>query len=1428
MSNDSLTELLASYVPRLIQKRVSADKSPIESPVAEDIQASALFADISGFTTLAERLAERGPGGVEALARILNEYFGQLIDIVHEYGGDVVKFAGDAVIAVWPIVSDLPAAEIKDQDGTPLASLPQGRADPVSRADQWQWTMRAAECAVKIRERLTNYKAEDENLYLKLAISAGGISTAHVGGVFNRWEFLLTGMPLVELGIANNLAKAGEILITPSAWRLIRHDSVGEPIEFELKEAIAQGGRLDGLNKPSSIFSTYSPLSIPDDAEGSLRAYIPGAIINRLTAGQGAWIAELRRVTVLFINLPDFNQDTDLGTGQAVARAIQRSVYRYEGSVNKINVDDKGITVVAALGLPPFSHEDDPTRGVEAALMVRRELNAMGVRTYIGIATGRIFCGSIGNNSRREYTIIGNSVNLSARLMGAAERLSAEYTREAIPILCDRITYDSAKESVEFESLPPQLVKGRSEAVEVFHPIERKKSVIRPKTELIGRQEEKALIANALQELQRGAASQAMIFHGEAGIGKSRLAEELIRQANLLGVKTFLGGGDSIEKNNPYFAWRAVFNQLFGIEDVLSRAEPVEMDHEAVQAVVLSKLQEVDPDLVRYAPLLNVVLPVALPENELTSAMAGEVRGGNLRELLVRLLNHEAARSGLLVAIEDLHWLDSASWALLYDVHQKVRPLLLAVNTRPLTLAVPKEFRQIAEAKETRFIKLDAMLLDDVESLVCQRLGVKSVPPEIGRLIRDKSEGHPFFAEELAFALRDSGVIVIQDEECRVSAGFTNVETLSLPDNLQAAITSRIDSLTPSQQMALKVASIIGRIFAMRVLEAIHPIEADKPLLPENLDTLTRMSLTLIESKEPDLSYIFKHAVTQEVAYNLMLYAQRRQLHQAMAGWIERSYEREIASYYPLLAYHWMQAADDPEPAMRARVIRKAADYLEKAGDQSLNNYANAEAIQFFSDLLRFRDDVKPSRLQLGQWYRKLGMAHLGLGQLDEAKQNFLKALSSLGQRVPVSGVGMIGSLLWELARQASHRALPGLHRGRVTDPHTEAIRLEIVQILQEYATVLFLIGDPNPLPMFHSVVTGLNTAESIRDTAELAYMYAQSAAICGFIPLRGQARYYTEQWRVLNERFHNRNYFVSSVIARATVESGIGAWKELQVSLEEVIAICTSLGNDRQAGEAMSILTTNAVMEGNVRLVEQYNARLLKNAKRRNNPVQVIWHHEWAISTALRLGKLEEALEYVERALKVMEVTPVGAMEEFNIHALRLDSLWRTGQQETALNEAKILLEKAARMQVVDCGVYIGFSHFMGVIFLGLEQAHLENRSQEEKDELMKCGRLCVKILKSFARVFTVGEPAEYTYTGWVEWYAGRKEKAYHAWRTACRKAGAFPMNYEAGMSYLALGNHLPAEDPERASSFDEAKEAFKRGGFEYWVDVVQKDQQS
>ena len=1408
MSNTALTELLASYVPKLIQNRVAANPSPIESPVAEEMQAAILFADISGFTILTEHLAERGPSGVETLARILNEYFGQLIDIIHDYGGDVVKFAGDAVIAVWPIVADDIAA-----GGT-------GAAVPISRADQWQWTMRAAECAISVRERLSNYKVEDASLYLKLAVSTGSITAVHVGGVFSRWEFLLAGNPLVELGIANTLAKAGEILVTPSAWRLIRNDSIADFVEFELKDAIAQGGRLDRLNKPSSVSTTYRRIQIPEGADNSLRAYIPGAIINRLSAGQSSWIAELRRVSVLFINLPDIDQTTKLENSQNVARLIQRAIYRYEGSINKINVDDKGITIVAALGLPPFSHEDDPARAVQAALMIRKELTQQNVRSHIGITTGRIFCGSVGNESRREYTIIGHAVNLSARLMGAAGRMEKLIEKYGVPILCDRLTFDSAKDAVEFEAVPPQHVKGRAEPVEVFHPLDLKKSVIRPKTELIGRQDEKALLANALQEFSRGEPQQTVVLLGEAGIGKSRLFEDLVRQAESLDANLFRGGGDAIEKNNPYYAWRPVFNKVFGIEELVAKADYSEETSNSIRGCVTAKLTEMDPDLARYAPLLDVLLPIQIPDNELTSAMTGEIRGSNIRELLASLLSFEARKRPIVLVIEDLHWFDSASWALLSDVQQKVRPILLALNTRPLADPAPAQFRQILEAQEARLIRLEAMKLDDVEALVCQRLGVKSVPPMIGRMIREKSEGHPFFAEELAYALRDSGVLIIENQECRLYSRLVNFEDLTLPDTLQAAITNRIDSLGPSQQLTLKVASVIGRIFAFRVLQAIHPIESDKPALRDYMENLTRLSLTLVDAEAPDLAYIFKHAVTQEVAYNLMLFSQRRQLHQAVAEWIEESNKNNIESFYSLLAYHWAQAAEMPDSLRNHLAIRKATEYLEKAGEQAMNNYANQEAVQFYTQALEWdsqlpkpenKQAIRDRKVRRARWYSRIGLAHYGLGSLPDCDRNVREALRLLESQIPSSNLQLALGLIPQFIRQVFHRYNPVRYSNLIKNEKERDIAIEVARLYESMTRVYFYSNET--LPIIYTALRFLNEAERTGTTPELATAYSSLAVLAGFAQWHSLAEAYVERGLAVARKVNDPSNIITVNVVTSLYKIAVGKWAEVRASAMQAKLLCEQLGDYRQWGDSVDLLAESALIEGDLEYSKHVEEMLLEDARRRRNPLQQCWGLFGYSAISIRRGDVAKAIPMLEEALQILEELPNFA-SSVNTNAQLALAHRRLGNDEIALAFAARVLELNSDRSPTVYSLDIGFSAVAQVYFELWEKAlqHANNTANVEQFKQL-AGR-AIKLLRGFKNIFPIGQAYLAYYEGWQHSLMDRPSLAIRSWQKGLDAAKKYNVLYEEGLISVRLGNALKDSPDEQRQHFERAIEIFEQMG--------------
>ncbi|HEX8202921.1 MAG TPA: adenylate/guanylate cyclase domain-containing protein, partial [Isosphaeraceae bacterium] len=462
-------ETLAPYVPALVLRRLAAEPAMIARQVR--VPAAVLFTDISGFTKLTERLARGGPGGAETLSVLLNVYFEQLIARIAAHGGDVAKLAGDALIALWPAEAGETPAEM---------------------------TLRAAQCGLAVHETLRDYEvAEGVCLSTKAGIACGEVVAMQVGGVLNRWELLLAGAPLVQMGVAEKQAEPGDVVLAPEAWDLVRDACTGTDIEHGCV-------RLEAIRRPIAPRPIEVPTP-PEEAEAALLGYIPGAIRARLVAGQTEWLGELRRITVLFVNLPDLNPaDRQAGPGvlertQEVVRALQAALYAYEGSVNKLSVDEKGTTLVAALGLPPLAHEDDAIRGVQAALAMRAGLRELGVRCAIGVATGRVYCGEIGGAARREYTIIGDVVNLAARLMQKA----GEGETGADGVLCDAATFQAAWTRLAFVPLPPVRLKGKADPVPVFRP-EGRAAPEAGREPIVGRAPERTLLAERLDALGAG------------------------------------------------------------------------------------------------------------------------------------------------------------------------------------------------------------------------------------------------------------------------------------------------------------------------------------------------------------------------------------------------------------------------------------------------------------------------------------------------------------------------------------------------------------------------------------------------------------------------------------------------------------------------------------------------------------------------------------------------------------------------------------------------------------------------------------------------------------------------------------------------------------------------------------------------------------
>lgn len=425
---------LHKYAPRLVLEHLVEHPAPPERPVAESIVGAALFADMAGFTSLTERIMKLSSNGLIELADIVNLYLSRQIDIIDEYGGDILKFAGDALIAVWPATSEKELA---------------------------QMTLRAAHCGLELQRQLDRTKiGSGMELSLRIGVGAGPLLAQMVGGLYDRWEFLIGGDAVDQVGRAQKQAEPGQVVISPQAARMIR----------SMKAGHREGNRLLVEHRPEA--EAPGPLAIPalqPGCEKALRCFIPRRIINLIEEGRGGSAAfEVRTVTVLFIRILEWHTaELPIEEVHRVMRKVQDGLYRHEGAINRFGIEEKGTVILAAFGLPPLDHPDDAVRALLSARDIFTELGEMGHKAVIGIGTGVVFVGPMGNEIRSEYTMHGNVVNLAARLMQASDS-----------IYCDQTTYEkvltlaegdpAAAHGLRFEALEPMKVKGNDQPVSAF------------------------------------------------------------------------------------------------------------------------------------------------------------------------------------------------------------------------------------------------------------------------------------------------------------------------------------------------------------------------------------------------------------------------------------------------------------------------------------------------------------------------------------------------------------------------------------------------------------------------------------------------------------------------------------------------------------------------------------------------------------------------------------------------------------------------------------------------------------------------------------------------------------------------------------------------------------------------------------------------
>ena len=822
--------------------------------------------------------------------------------IVHDYNGDVIKFAGDAITVIWAI--NVSSGEY-----------------PTTLAEA---AFCASQCAQAIHKKLHKYVAVDGpdpvHLSLHIGIGCGQMTNLHVGGVFNRWEFVVGGPPMSEMGNAEPAAEPGETVVAPSVWEHIKDHAKGTALRELASEHRKIDDEVEGCVRLAALALSHLPpppprarqptnqpgegkggahhddrrqsststisvaaaacfsLTIPASVVSStvcrhrymrldaildvgprltkpyqapaiqitdleyLRRYIPFAVHKRLEAGHDAYIAEIRPLSILFMQINGFQLQArphEDGTsdcseavkfGQELMLKVQEIIYHFEGSMNKMMIDDKGQVILCVFGLNPYFHHDDPLRAVKASVALVERFHdgrfRKGVTIRVGVASGSAFCGVVGSKDRREYTVMGNVVNMAARLMCAAKEDGA---------LVDEATKSlSSTRSIKFSHFADLKLKGMKGLKSCFMPSRNKNAMVADahtsaNLALDFRANELLRVDSMLQPRQP-VAGILLVIVGDRGSGKDAVTKDTIARGEKLGYKVFLNSKKMARQKSsihlksafdvtetatnfttPTFTtWVTIFRGL--VEEAASDPEIIK-GHETIESLISSVLKS-HPHLA----LLNIVLselklappPRPTSESDTLSQISEEAdtpgtpfssceapemieywqldleqRTKLLTQMLSRLLQFFADRkpNGTLVVLHlqtgTSYKLisDPESWILAKHISDKliknrnrVLPkLVLCVVSRPSVYYSPDEFvhmQKTAESNRTLII-LGPLSKKERRQYLARYLNVDiaEIPAPLVKFVSDMGAGNPKHIEEIMASFKAEEIFTVQDQK---------------------------------------------------------------------------------------------------------------------------------------------------------------------------------------------------------------------------------------------------------------------------------------------------------------------------------------------------------------------------------------------------------------------------------------------------------------------------------------------------------------------------------------------------------------------------------------------------------------------------------------------------------------------------------------
>lgn len=885
MSTEGIAGTLQAYFPRLVTEW----ERDAPGALWREIDGTLVFIDISGFTAMSERLARKGKVGAEEVTDVISTTFARLLASAYDEGGSLLKFGGDALLLFF---------------------------------SGGEHETRGCRAAMAMREELRRFgkfrtSAGLVGLQMSVGINSGAVTFFLAGG--SHRELIVAGPVVTGTVAMESTAQAGEILVNAATARAIDAACLGDARaggRFLLRAPVAVGGD-----------SAAPPAPAVENAE----LYIPDAIRRRL---RGVVESEHRRANVAFIHF-DGTDEMIASHGaaevaswiDALVRAVQDACAEFDVCFLASDIDRDGGKIILTAGVPRGGGNDEE-RMLRAVRAIADAPLRIPLRT--GVNRGEVFAGDVGPAYRRTYTVMGDAVNLAARVMAQARPGQVLATRDVI---------DRSGTEFELQELEPFRVKGKAELVTAYAVGAVRGAVLAPRAParapFVGREEELRTLLRMV-EGARGGTTTVVEVAAEPGMGKSRLVEEF--RAQVQDVAWAQAAAEQYQSSTPYFGAGQVVRAVLGIDPRAPKDEARQRLEEAVRGAA--------PELLPWLPLIGDTMGLDMPATRETAELDVRFRKSRLSEAVRDLLVRLVAGPAVLV-VEDAHWLDEASLELLSYIVASVerRPWMILVCRRP---GRPTDMYAVGEAQ----LVIELQPLSEAASLALAASVAReaAVPEHELRAFAERTAGNPLFLQEI------------------VASRVAQPSMESLPDSIDALLVARIDSLPPDDRRVLRYASVFGPAF--------HP-EALLGALGDALGEVDRRTWDRLgEFIRPDDAGAlrFRHALVREVAYDALPFRRRRDLHERTGLYFERlaPHAEDIAE---LLSLHFV----------RAQSYERAYRYSRIAADRSRERFANVEAAEFYRRAVESARRSAAAGDELRALYEGLGDVCELAGLYDEA-----------------------------------------------------------------------------------------------------------------------------------------------------------------------------------------------------------------------------------------------------------------------------------------------------------------------------------------------------------------------------------------------------------------------------------------------------------